>query len=185
MPSGSQDPRNLTLASRLQLQRSKRNSARTAGNRSRGQASFAQSVVTRNSSSRNKTMNGTEWIVDARGCSADALRDLPTLRSLFAQIVADLGLRTIGEAHWHQFSGTGGITGLCLLSESHLACHTFPEFGSLCLNLFCCVPRSRWDFESQLSARFLATSTRVSSIEREYSSALVIPEMLGIAGENR
>ena len=97
-------------------------------------------------------MNGTEWIVDAQGCSADSLRRPDRACSdLFAQIIADLGLRTVGETHWHQFPGTGGITGLCLLSESHLACHTFPEFGSLCLNLFCCVPRSRWDFESQLS----------------------------------
>jgi len=130
-------------------------------------------------------MNGTEWIVDAQGCSEDALRSLTRLRSLFAQIASDLGLRTIGETHWHQFPGTGGITGLCLLSESHLTCHTFPEFGSLCLNLFCCVPRRRWDFESQMTARFLATSIRVSSIEREYSSAVVLPEEHGAAGERR
>jgi len=130
-------------------------------------------------------MNGTEWIVDAQGCSADALRSLASLRNLFEQIVEDLGLRTIGETHWHQFPGTGGITGLCLLSESHLTCHTFPEFGSLCLNLFCCLPRRRWDFESQLSVRFLATSTRVSCIEREYSSAIIVPETPGVAGGSR
>ena len=132
-------------------------------------------------------MNGTEWIVDARGCSAESLRDLPRLRNLFAQIVADLGLRTIGEAHWHQFPGGGGITGLCLLSESHLTCHTFPEFGSLCLNLFCCVPRSRWDFESELSGRFLATSIRVSCVERECSPLIAADLTLGVgvAAEKR
>jgi S-adenosylmethionine decarboxylase len=125
-------------------------------------------------------MNGTEWIVDARGCSAESLRDLPRLRALFAQIVADLGLRTIGETHWHQFPGGGGITGLCLLSESHLTCHTFPEFGSLCLNLFCCVPRRRWDFESELKARFLAISISVSCVEREYSALIEADETLGV-----
>jgi S-adenosylmethionine decarboxylase len=126
-------------------------------------------------------MNGTEWIVDAQGCSADALRNLTKLRGLFAEMVADLGLRTIGETHWHQFPETGGITGLCLLSESHLTCHTFPEFGSLCLNLFCCVPRNRWNFELQLSNLFHATSVRVSTIEREYSWPTEVSDATGIA----
>jgi S-adenosylmethionine decarboxylase len=81
-----------------------------------------------------------------------------------------MDLRTIGETHWHQFPGTGGITGLCMLSESHLACHTFPEYGSLCLNLFCCVPRAEWDFEKHLAGLFSATSVDVRWVVREYAS---------------
>jgi S-adenosylmethionine decarboxylase len=115
-----------------------------------------------------QSMHGTEWIVDARGCNAESLRDLEALRDLFGQIIKGLNLRTVGETLWHQFPGTGGITGICLLSESHLACHTFPEFGSLCLNLFCCMPRGRWDFESQLAKLFAAASVRVREIDREY-----------------
>jgi len=130
-------------------------------------------------------MNGIEWIVDAQGCSAEALRNLPKLRDMFAQIVSDLGLSTIGETHWHQFPGSGGITGLCLLSESHLTCHTFPEFGSICLNLFCCVPRSRWDFELHLSSLFLATAVRVSTIEREYSAPANTSEAISTAAGNQ
>jgi S-adenosylmethionine decarboxylase len=114
-------------------------------------------------------MNGTEWIVDAQGCSAHSLRNLDALNALFERIVADLDLRPLGETRWHQFPGSGGITGLCLLSESHLACHTFQEFGSLCLNLFCCVPRARWDFESHLARLFSAQSIKVRELSREYS----------------
>ena len=46
-----------------------------------------------------------------------------------------------------------GLTGLLLLAESHLACHTFPEHGSICLNLFCCKPRPDWDFAGELATR--------------------------------
>jgi S-adenosylmethionine decarboxylase len=113
-------------------------------------------------------MVGVEWIVDAQGCSPELLRDLDLLRALFQQIISDLHLRPIGETRWHQFPNTGGITGLSLLAESHLACHTFPEFGSLCLNLFCCARRPAWDFESRLREIFSATAVQVRSVTRTY-----------------
>ena len=113
-------------------------------------------------------MNGIEWVVDAQGCVAESLRSPELLGELFDQIVTGLRLRPVGKTQWHQFPNTGGITGFCLLSESHLACHTFPEFGSLCLNLFCCVPRETWDFEETLATAFGATSVSVRTVNRPY-----------------
>jgi len=116
-------------------------------------------------------MNGIEWVVDAHGCNAESLTNLDLLRELFERIVSDLRLRPVGDTQWHQFPNTGGVTGLSLLAESHLACHTFPEFGSLCLNLFCCVPREPLDFAEALANVFGATSVTVQTVTRNYSSA--------------
>ena len=113
-------------------------------------------------------MNGIEWIVEAHGCAPESLTDLSVLASLFQRIISDLKLRPVGETHWHQFPQTGGITGFCLLSESHLACHTFPEFGSVCLNLFCCVPRAEWDFDGNLREVFSASKVTVRNLPRPY-----------------
>src|SRR5450755_2547929 len=113
-------------------------------------------------------MNGIEWVVDAHGCSAESLRSGALLRELFGRIISGLRLRPVGETQWHEFPNTGGITGLCLLAESHLACHTFPEFGSLCLNLFCCVPREEWNFEAALQQLFSSQTVTIRRLERAY-----------------
>ena len=120
-------------------------------------------------------MNGIEWIVEAHGCDPGVLADMSQLRNLFSRMIADLGLRPVADTQWHQFppaspDGNGGITGLCLLAESHLACHTFPEYGSLCLNLFCCKPRPEWDFSAYLTTHFGADSVEVRRLERAYAA---------------
>jgi S-adenosylmethionine decarboxylase len=118
-------------------------------------------------------MNGIEWIVEAHGCESRALADIDLMRALFARMIEDLGLRPVADTQWHQFpaspdSISGGITGLCLLAESHLACHTFPEHGSLCLNLFCCKPRPDWDFAGYLKSHFGAEIVEVRRLERAH-----------------
>jgi S-adenosylmethionine decarboxylase len=114
---------------------------------------------------------GREWVVDAHGCDRAALADLHLLKSLFDRMVADLSLRPVAEAAWHRFPGPGGITGLWLLAESHLACHTFPEHGSMCLNLFCCRARPEWDYAAGLAEMFGATRVTVRALDRRYAAA--------------
>jgi S-adenosylmethionine decarboxylase len=113
-------------------------------------------------------MSGIEGMIDASGCSPRSLSDLELTRILFDEIVRELDLHPVGETQWHQFPGTGGITGLCLLAEFHLACHTFPEHGSMCLNLFCCVPRSEWNFQGVLERLFEARTVTIRQLARIY-----------------
>jgi S-adenosylmethionine decarboxylase len=118
---------------------------------------------------------GEEWVVDARGCAPEALSDLGVLGALFDAMIAGLALRPVGDTVWHRFPGAGGVTGVVLLAESHLACHTFPEHGSICLNLFCCRPRPAWDFDGELRRRLGAGAVRVRRLERAYAAAALEP----------
>lgn len=108
---------------------------------------------------------GTEWLIEAAGCNAELLRDESVLRSLFDRIMDDLGLRSVGEL-WHKFTGEGGVTGLVALTESHLACHTYPEHGTATFNLYCCRTRPEWDWKKNLKETLQAQSVKVTKIER-------------------
>jgi len=110
-------------------------------------------------------MVGTEWLVEATGCSGDLLRDETALRSIFRQIITDLGLKIISEI-WHTFDGEGGGTGLVALTESHLTCHTYPEHLTATFNLYCCRTRPEWDWEENLKTTLGAESVTITKIER-------------------
>lgn len=96
---------------------------------------------------------GCEWLVDAHECSPAALRSRETLQAVFDSVVSELGLHPVGTATWHAFPEPGGLTGVLLLSESHLACHTFPERGFAAFNLYCCRPRPEWPWSERLRER--------------------------------
>lgn len=108
---------------------------------------------------------GTEWLIEATGCDAEKLRDEAALRSVFDSIITDLGLKAI-DGIWHKFPGEGGVTGLVALTESHLACHTYPEHGTATFNLYCCKTRPEWDWKTELSAALKAHQVNVTKIER-------------------
>jgi S-adenosylmethionine decarboxylase len=109
---------------------------------------------------------GTEWLIDASGCDADALTDLDRLRAIFDRVINDLDLHVVGEIAWAKFSDPGGVSGLALLSESHLACHTYPEFRAATFNLYCCRKCTSWPWEQMLTKMLGATQVRVQVYER-------------------
>lgn len=109
---------------------------------------------------------GTEWLVDASGCDPALLSDLNRLRAVFDRVIHDLNLNVLGEIAWHQFDHPGGVSGLALLSESHLSCHTYPEFRAATFNLYCCRERTSWSWETTLKEMLGATEVNVRVFER-------------------
>lgn len=109
---------------------------------------------------------GTEWVVDASGCDARSLQDVNLIRRICEQVVADIGVTVVGEPQCHRFGGPAGVTALYMLSESHLACHTYPEYGLATFNLYCCRERAAWNWEGALSEMLDAKVVHVRQLSR-------------------
>jgi len=114
---------------------------------------------------------GTEWLVDALDCDPVRLRDMDALLALGQALVTALDLRVIGAPLLHRFEGPGGVTGLYLLSESHLAWHTYPEAGLCTLNVYCCRPRPPLDWDAVASQRLGARRVVVTMVRRGIAGA--------------
>jgi S-adenosylmethionine decarboxylase len=109
---------------------------------------------------------GVEWLVDAFGCEPSALRSRDALESVFARAIRDLSLHRAAPAVWHTFDGEAGITGLLLLTESHLTCHSFPELGFVAFNLYSCAQRPAWPWERHLAELLGAQRVVVRELAR-------------------
>ena len=109
---------------------------------------------------------GVEWVVEAWGCDPARLRRVEAVRAFCDRLLAELELRAVAQPLWHAFPGPGGVTGLYLLAESHLACHTYPEHALATVNLYCCRPRRRWPWEDRLAEHLGAARVRVRVVER-------------------
>jgi S-adenosylmethionine decarboxylase len=84
-------------------------------------------------------MQGLHLTADLHGCApaAPLLRDSGALREWMLAAVRASGLNPVGEL-FHRFDAGGGITGVVLLAESHLAVHTWPELDAVTLDAYVC-----------------------------------------------
>jgi S-adenosylmethionine decarboxylase len=127
---------------------------------------------------------GTEWLIEASGCDPTSLREERLIREIFSRVIDDLRLQSVGSI-WHKFPGEGGVTGLVALTESHLACHTYPESGTATFNLYCCRTRPEWDWETNLRAELSAERIVVTRVERGEQNQVGSVSLSGSAGGDR
>lgn len=111
-------------------------------------------------------LSGVEHLVDAYGCSAASLRSIPCLERVFARAIHELNLHLVGQPVWHVFAEPGGITGLVLLTESHLTVHTYPESEYAAFNLYCCRPRLDWPWRERLEEMVGSRDVSVRTLVR-------------------
>jgi S-adenosylmethionine decarboxylase len=78
---------------------------------------------------------GTHLIVDLFG--ARRLDDLKHVEKTLKRCVEAAGA-TLLHIHLHHFTPNGGVSGVAVLSESHISIHSWPEANYAALDVFMC-----------------------------------------------
>ena len=82
-------------------------------------------------------MIGQHLLADLYDVASDRLVDGGLLTDCLDKAARRGGMKPIGAPVLHRFEG-GGLTGYLLLSESHIAFHTYPEHRYIALDVFSC-----------------------------------------------
>jgi S-adenosylmethionine decarboxylase proenzyme len=79
---------------------------------------------------------GRHLIVELYGCNTDILNDKERIEQIMMEAAERAGA-TIVQKVFHLFN-PHGISGVVVIAESHLAIHTWPEYGYAAVDVFTC-----------------------------------------------
>ena len=77
---------------------------------------------------------GRHVLADFRGVAADRLTDPAALQAQMIAAAQAAGAQVL-SAHFHHFGEGAGVTGVVMLSESHISIHSWPEHRYAALDL--------------------------------------------------
>lgn len=79
---------------------------------------------------------GTHVFANLRGCPINLLKKVEVVRALLNKVVLEAKLNKINEV-FHQFEPEG-VTGVIIISESHVSVHTWPQHQLAAIDIFTC-----------------------------------------------
>ena len=117
---------------------------------------------------------GTHLVVDAWQAPADLLNDPERIRRSLIEAIA-AGEATLIDLCVHQFS-PHGVTATATLAESHIAIHTWPEYGYFAADLFFCGQGKPAEAMKFLQTALQAKQMKMTEFERGFPPSLDLEE---------
>ncbi|MDQ0285989.1 S-adenosylmethionine decarboxylase [Desulfofundulus luciae] len=98
---------------------------------------------------------GRHVLAEIYGCEFDILNDIEKVEEIMVNAALEAGAE-VRECVFHKFSPQG-VSGVVVISESHLAIHTWPELGYAAVDVFTCGEKvDPWDACNYLTSQFRA-----------------------------
>lgn len=110
---------------------------------------------------------GRHVIAELWGCNLEKLNDMETIEQTFVDAALKSGAE-IREVAFHKFAPQG-VSGVVIISESHLTIHSFPEHGYASIDVYTC-----GDLDPNIAANYIA-----EALEAEIQEKIEMPRGMG------
>ncbi len=108
---------------------------------------------------------GRHVLAEIYECSFDILNDREKVETIMVNAALESGAE-VREVVFHKFSPQG-VSGVVVISESHLAIHTWPELGYAAVDVFTCGDRvNPWDACNYVTEKFQAGHMTATEMKR-------------------
>ncbi|WP_296864420.1 adenosylmethionine decarboxylase [Thermosyntropha sp.] len=108
---------------------------------------------------------GRHILAEIYGCKFEVLNDLKKIEDIMLNAALEAGAE-VREFVFHKFSPQG-VSGVVVISESHLAIHTWPELGYAAVDVFTCGEKvDPWDACNYLAENFGAEYVNATEVKR-------------------
>ncbi|WP_053218946.1 adenosylmethionine decarboxylase [Virgibacillus senegalensis] len=111
---------------------------------------------------------GRHVIAELWECNIDKLNDMGLIEKIFVNAALKAGAE-IREVAFHKFAPYG-VSGVVIISESHLTIHSFPEHGYASIDVYTCGDI----IDPNIAAEYIA-----EALESNRSEKVEVPRGLG------
>ena len=108
---------------------------------------------------------GVHLLIDCWGASR--LDSIEYMEDILHRCVS-ASFATLLHLHCHQFSKSGGLSGVAVLAESHISVHTWPERDFAAFDVFMCGAAQPMNVVDVLKQAFQPTELKVKKVLRGY-----------------
>ncbi len=102
---------------------------------------------------------GRHVIAELWGCNLNKMNDLKYVEKMMVDAALESGAE-IREVAFHKFAPMG-VSGVVIISESHLTIHSFPEHGYASIDVYTCGDR----IDPNVAAEYISKQLEATKIE--------------------
>lgn len=106
---------------------------------------------------------GTHLLIEMWG--AKNIDSAENVKEILKEAVSACGA-TLLYIHTHTFSPYNGVSGVAVISESHISIHTWPEFGYAAVDIFVCGNVDPYKAVPVIKEEFQAEEIQIMELKR-------------------